>query len=463
MNKKFLLSVFVSFCVSSLQALVDPLNVCSLVEQCNARNVKSVDFLFTDINGLLKSVTLPLTYAADACAQGIKFDGSSVAGCTDIFESDMHLSPDLNSFRIVDINGSVVARIMCDVCLSEDTAYQADPRSLLKQQLERAHERGLEFFVGPELEFFLFKEDIDSRALQPIDNACYCSAQSTAAQKQLVSELLDTLRRNHVDAEKLHHEVAQGQYEVSIHYADALTIADQLVLAKQVIKEFAQAHGMRATFMPKPITGINGSGMHVHFSIFDTVASKNLFFDANDSVSISDFGKRFMTGILNHMLGMCALTNPTINSYKRLVAGFEAPVYVCWSRSNRSALIRVPQIDMYQTRAARAELRSSDAMANPYVLFTLLLAAGLDGVDRNVEVPCSVDHNVYKMSAAELMNKGVTILHQNFDRALECLDSDEFVKTVLGERFIAEFMNVKRKEIMNYNRSVSTWELDNYL
>lgn len=443
-----------------LRASVDPLNLCSLVEQCKEAHVSTVDFIFTDLHATVRSITVPLEKAAHACAQGLAFDGSSVAGCTDIFASDMHLAPDLSTFTIVPTDTGTTARVLCDVCLDQDTPYQADPRTVLKQHLDHLRDhQGCAFLVGPELEFFLFKYD----CLQPIDSHSYCRAQTDAQQKMIIQELLRELHINGINVEKLHHEVASGQYEISIAYGDALMIADQIVIAKHVIQSFAHSRGLRATFMPKPLARVNGSGMHVHCSVYDLIHDRNLFFDSSDAFYLSEYGKQFTAGILHHIPAISAFTNPTINSYKRLVAGYEAPVYICWSRSNRSALVRVPVITAYQPKAARIELRSSDAMANPYLLFALLLEAGLDGVAQKKEVPASVDHDVYKLTGEQLLRKGIRTIPHSLEKAIEHLANDLFVSKVLGEKCVSEFVKAKRQEIAEYNLHISQWEIDHYL
>lgn len=441
-------------CLLSIGVVGATSQVDDLIQAAQDAYVDCVDCYFTDILGSLRSVTIPLNAAKRVLKHGTEFDGSSISGYSSIYESDMHLQPDLNTFKIVD----GTARIICDVYENAHEPYAADPRSILKKQLARARELGYEFYVGPELEFFILNEGNTT----PLDKDRYFDASSSMYIDNQKKGLLNALVRNGIAVEKLHHEVAAGQYEMSIHYGDALEIADQIVLAKQIVTMQADAFGLRATFMPKPFTTMNGSGMHVHFSLYDTANQCNAFYDTHDSVYLSTTARNFIGGILKYIPEMSALCNPTINSYKRLVAGYEAPVYICWATKNRSALIRIPQIDASEASAARAEIRSPDAMSNPYILFAALLAAGLEGLEgeQNLEQP--IEKNLYKLSQEQVKDLGISVLSASLTQALHSLQESDFARRTLGQRFIEEFVSLKEKEVLNFNRSITDWEWQRY-
>lgn len=436
-------------------------DISSVLNELEISQVKYIDFMFTDLLGALRSVTLPLSKAKSALKHGLKFDGSSVPGCSTIYESDMHLKPNLNTCVVIG-NALPTARIFCDVYRSEQEPYEADPRYLLQQQLLRAHELGFEFLIGPELEFFLFEPDTKNK-LQPIDSERYFEADHTLEKEWKKLCLLEDLISNHVNVEKIHHEVAPGQHEISIEYDNALRMADQIVVAQHVIKTFAQAQDMKATFMPKPLFGTNGSGMHVHFSLYDTKNDRNAFYDKEDELYLSATARHFIAGVLQYVPEINAFLNSTVNSYKRLVAGYEAPVYICWATQNRSALIRIPQINVSQPRASRAELRSPDALSNPYILFTLLLAAGLDGIEQKMDLPQAVNENLYKMSLSEIQRRGIATLPASLEHAVAALQRSNFARKILGNRLVDEFLAIKNKEIAAYNRAVTNWEIEHYL
>ncbi len=425
-----------------------------LIENLHAACVDTVDFLFTDILGSLRCVTVPLLAAADAFKNGMEFDGSSIPGYVSIYESDMHLKPDMNTLQIVDNKAHVICDIYCSAC----DPYEGDPRYLLKKQLERAKTLGYEFYVGPELEFFL----LDNQNNDPVDASCYFDASDTTSLDYQKRTLINALVRNEIGVEKWHHEVAKGQHETSLHYADALVMADQIVRAKQVLKMQAYELGLRALFMPKPFFGMNGSGMHIHFSLYDSALCKNAFYEKDNPLYLSDTAHHFIAGVLKYVPAMSAICNPTVNSYKRLVAGYEAPVYVCWASKNRSALVRIPQIDATQASAARAELRSPDAMSNPYALFALLLAAGLQGIEDELELAPPVEQNLYKLSLEQIKTSGITMLPESLQDALICLSQNDFVKRALSDRFVQEFVYIKQKEVEQFNRTVTNWEWKQY-
>lgn len=462
MNKRLLIVLFTLFgAMASFKSQALAPNINSK-EVSFENQVDYVDFMFTDILGHLRSVTLPVNQVPGAIKNGLKFDGSSIPGYSSIYESDMHLKADTNTAVVITrTDGSKHGRILCDVYRSETEKYEGDPRSILKEHLAKAHELGYEFLVGPELEFFLFTGD--SKAIVPIDSNRYFEAENCLNREKLKKELLSYLEQNHIRVEKLHHEVAPGQHEISIEYADALTMADQIILAKHAICAFAAANGMKASFMPKPICKQNGSGMHVHFSLYDTKNQRNAFYDSKDADNLSDTAHQFIAGVLSCIPETNAFINSTVNSYKRLVAGYEAPVYLCWATKNRSALIRIPQINASQPQAARAELRSPDAMTNPYILLSLILSAGLDGIANKKALAPAVNENLYKISLDQIKQRGIKTLPASLNEALANLEKSEFASRALGDRLKSEFLKIKQKELEQFNLCITDWELQQYL
>lgn len=464
---KHLYLIFVSLVCCSISlsnAVGDSDAIADIVTRMQEHNVATIDFMFTDILGSVKNVMIPISQLERSLKHGLKFDGSSIPGYSNIYESDMHLMPDLASAQvIVDYDGYATGRVMCDVYKNAQEPYEGDPRSILKKLMNRVHQLGYEFYVGPELEFFLFNKG-PGTSVEPIDYDRYFDAETCSQKECYKRELLECLLANGIRVEKLHHEVAPGQHEISMHYADALTMADQIVLAKQVIAQFADSLGMKASFMPKPMSNQNGSGMHIHFSLFTRSAqSRNAFYDATSTAHLSALAEQFIAGVLNYVPEVNAFINPTINSYKRLVAGYEAPVYVCWGTKNRSALVRIPEINQGEESAARAELRSPDAMANPYILFSILLAAGLEGIEANMILAPAINENLYKLSLDQIRNRGIATLPACLSHALEDLQESEFATQALGKRLINEFISLKKKEIARYTSCITNWEIETYL
>lgn len=425
--------------------------------------VKFVKLQFTDVNGFLKAVTIPIEKLEDAIEHNVWFDGSSIEGFTRIFESDMYLKLDLSTFVVIPWTrgtSTVSCRIICDVYMPDGKPFEGDPRYILKKQIERIHAKGLEFYVGPELEFFLFKKENDVIKLIPHDAAGYFD-QSIDLAHEIRGEMSLALADFGMDVEALHHEVAAGQHEIDFKYGDALSQADNAVTFKFVVKAIAAKYGLHASFMAKPIAGINGSGMHVHQSIFkDDV---NLFFDETKEDWLSDMAKNFIAGQIAHIKAMTAVLNPTVNSYKRLVAGYEAPVYIAWGHTNRSALIRVPRVSPTKPKGVRCELRSPDPSCNPYLAFAVMIAAGLDGLDNAMTPPNVVDENIFHFSDEEALNKGVDTLPASLEHALHFLEKDEVLKDALGEHTYRMFKTAKEAEWLEYKASVSAWEIGKYL
>ncbi len=427
-------------------------------------NVRFVQLQFTDLNGLLKGVTIPVSKLEGALEDGLWFDGSSIEGFTRIFESDMYLKLDTGTYAVIPwtvSDGPVVARFMCDVYMPDGNPFEGDPRYILRRQLERARKLGYIYNVGPELEFFLFRKENGKLLPLPHDAAGYFD-QTTDLAERIRQEMTTALHGFGIDVEALHHEVAVGQHEIDFRYSNALTIADQASTLKFTLKYVASHHDLHATFMPKPIAGINGSGMHVHQSIF-TPEGKNLFFDPKDPYHLSKLAKSFIMGQLTHIKAMNAILNPTINSYKRLVVGYEAPVYIAWGQRNRSALIRIPRYTKGREKAVRAELRCPDPSANPYLAFAVMLAAGLDGIEKKMIPPDPIEENIYEFSEAEARERKIGVLSKDIIEAIDNLEKDKVVRGALGEFVFEKICDLRKQEWDSFRMQVTPWEIDQYL
>ena len=434
-----------------------------VLESVKKENVRFVKLQFTDVNGFLKAVTIPTDKLPDAIDHNVWFDGSSIEWFTRVFESDMYLKLDLSTFVIIPwTKGTDLpsCRIICDVYMPDGKPFEGDPRYILKRQIAKAEERGYTYYVGPELEFFLFRKENGCIKPLPHDNAGYFD-QSTDLASKIRDQMSATLAELGLDMEALHHEVAAGQHEIGFKYGDPLTQADNATTFKFVVKAIAQKYDLHATFMAKPIAGINGSGMHVHQSIFK--GDENLFYDPKSEDYLSSLAKSFIAGQIEHIKAMTAILNPTVNSYKRLVAGYEAPVYIAWGHTNRSALIRIPRVSPSKLKGVRCELRSPDPTCNPYLAFAVMLAAGLDGIDRGLTPPAVVDENIFHFSSEEAVNKGVDVLPSNLQHALHFLEKDELLKEALGTHTYDMFKTAKEAEWLEYKASVSAWEIGKYL
>ena len=431
--------------------------------------VQFVDMQFTDIFGVLKALTIPVHKLESALDNNVWFDGSSIDGFTRITESDMYLKPDLNTFAVLPWTKEtedVTARLICDVHLPDGQPFEGDPRQILKRQLEEAKALGLTFNTGPELEFFLFQKD-DSGELKPLphDQAGYFD-QTTDLALSIRRHMAFGLDGMGIEVEALHHEVAAGQHEIDFKYADALTTADNAVSFKLTLKAIAQKLGLHATFMPKPIFGVNGSGMHVHQSLASLEDGVNKFYDpeAKEHYGLSSLAQSFIAGQLVHIRAMNAIMNPTVNSYKRLVVGYEAPVNAAWGQRNRSALIRVPRITESQAHlATRVELRCPDPSSNPYLCFAVMLAAGLDGVKKGMSCPAPVEENIWELTPEEMEAKGIQTVASNLFEAIEALKDDDVIRAALGEHFFSHFYEAKLEEWNSYRMNVTRWELDRFL
>ena len=425
---------------------------------------KNVEFLrlqFTDISGIVKNVAIPATQMGKALKNGISFDGSSIEGFARIQESDMVLRPDLSTFSLLpwrSKDGSNEARLICDVHLPNGKPFEGDPRYVLRKQLEIAKEMGFTMNVGPELEFFLFEKQNGGSATTPHDYGGYFDLGPVDLAEDVRREIVRALTQMGFTIEASHHEVARGQHEIDFVYDDALKNADKVVTFKYVTKTIAMQEGLRATFMPKPIYGASGTGMHANISLFRGL--ENAFFDPDTDMNISDLARFFVGGLIEHACAITAIANPLINSYKRLVSGFEAPVYITWSGPNRSSLIRIPAGRGLSTRL---EFRSPDPTCNPYLTFAVILAAGLDGIKRGIDPGEPVDLNVYHLTALERESLDIKTLPANLKEALDYLEADKVIREALGEHVYENIMRLGLSEWEAYNTFVHPWEVERYI
>jgi glutamine synthetase len=434
-------------------------------EEIERQNVRFINLQFTDIVGMVKSVTIPAKQFQDSVGHGTWFDGSSIEGFARIAESDMYLQPELDTFRVVpwEHGPYETARVICRVMMPDGTPFSADPREVLLRSISTAEDMGFDFFVGPELEFFLFVPPETTRQEPlPHDRGSYFDL-STDLASTVRKEMVDNLQKMDIEVEASHHEVAIGQHEIDFKYGKALVTADRAVTFKYTVKAIAEQHGLVATFLPKPVFGINGSGMHCHQSLFHKGTSENAFYDASDEYGLSKLARHFIAGQLEHAPGMTAILASLVNSYKRLVPGYEAPVYISWARANRSALIRIPKISKGKEKACRIELRFPDPAANPYLAFAVMLAAGLDGIRRELPLLAPSEENLYHVSEQQLVASGVKQLPGSLAEALNALEADEVVKDTLGPILTERFIEAKRMEWAEYSMQVTQWELDRYL
>lgn len=426
-----------------------------------------VDFLriqFTDILGTVKNVSIPASQAEKAFTEGIYFDGSSIEGFVRIQESDMRLKPDPSTFALLPWrtheDGTASARLIADVMEASGDSFAGDPRHVLKRALKKAGDMGYTLNAGPEPEFFLFEEENGQATTVTHDAGGYFDLAPKDLASDVRRDIIYGLDQMDFEVEASHHEVAEGQHEISFKYADAITTADNIATFRAVVRAIAAEHGLHGTFMPKPIAGINGSGMHTHLSLF-TEDGKNAFYDGEDEFDLSTEAKQFLAGILEHAPAITAVCNPTVNSYKRLVPGYEAPVYVAWSDVNRSALVRKPAART--PAASRIELRSPDPSCNPYLALAVMLQAGLDGIERGLEAPDPVRENIYEFDETTREEYGIDTLPPNLGRAADALENDEVILDALGEHVAEKFIEAKRTEFAEYRASVSEWEIDQYL
>jgi glutamine synthetase len=441
-------------------------NLADTIDRAQQDEAKFVSLQFTDVMGTIKNVTIPVTELGEALENGIWFDGSSVEGYTRICESDMYLMPDANTYQLLPWTPAEqrTARIICDVLQPNGEPFAADPRSVLKATVAGCRDMGYTYHVSSEIEFFLFtmREDKPSRRPVPHDVASYFDFSPRDLASEVRQDIILALESMGIKVERAHHEVASGQHEINFRYADALTSADNCMAFKYVVKAVAQEHGLHATFMPKPIYGINGSGMHTHQSLFDA-DGKNAFFDADDRYRLSRVAYHFIAGQMKHARGLAAIVAPTVNSYKRLVPGYEAPVYICWGQVNRSALIRIPRYSNGRDERTRLELRCPDPSCNPYLAYAAMLETGLEGIRHKLTPPPPVEENVYDFSDEKLEEMSIDSLPGSLMEALAELERDEVLRETLGEHVYQAFMRAKKTEWDQYRTQVSQWEIDQYL
>jgi glutamine synthetase len=427
--------------------------------------VEFISLQFTDIVGLVKSVTIPVAELDVALDRGIWFDGSSVEGFARIAESDMYLVPDLETYAVIpwDQDSGLTARFICDVYRPDGEPFEGDPRYVLKRVMQEAATQGWIFNTGPEPEFFLFMRDGNGRAVpSPHDQGGYFDL-STDRGVTVRKEMVKALAAFGIRVEASHHEVATGQHEIDFRYTDALRAADNVVTFKTTLKEVARLHGLHATFMPKPIAGVNGSGMHVHQSLVHAGSGRNVFADGENEYGLSRLARQFVAGQLAHARGMCAVLAPLVNSYKRLVPGYEAPVYISWGQINRSALIRVPQVQPDRPESTRLELRCPDPSCNPYLAFAVMLSAGLDGIQRELEPPPISNEDLYHLDDQGREARGLDTLPGSLGEALEEIAADMVMGETLGDHILDRFVGAKTIEWQEYCIQVSGWELERYL
>ncbi len=432
-----------------------------ILRQAEENNVKFIRLWFTDILGTLKSFAITVGELEDALDGGMGFDGSSITGYNDIEESDMIAMPDPDTFQVIPWSpqDNRTARMICDVETPDGDPYVGDPRYILKRALERANEMGFDAFnCGPELEYFYFK---DSTSATPIDQGGYFDLTTLDAATSLRRETILALQEVGINVEVSHHEVAPSQHEIDLRFDDALVMADKVQTYKTVVKEIATRHGVYATFMPKPLANENGSGMHTHQSLFTD--DKNAFFDPDNQYYLSDEAQAFIAGQLRHAREISIIFAQYVNSYKRLVPGYEAPVYIAWSRKNRSALVRVPGFHPGQEKSTRMELRCPDPAANIYLCFAALLHAGLEGIEKGYELPEPMERNLYDLSPTELQKLGIQSLPADLGEAIKEAENSELLQKTLGEHTYTRLLELKRAEFEEYRLQVTPYEVQKFL
>ncbi|UCH31782.1 MAG: glutamine synthetase [Candidatus Bathyarchaeota archaeon] len=431
-----------------------------LLQETQRENIDFIDLMFCDLFGRLKSVTISPRGLEDCLDNGKWFDGSSIEGFTRIHESDMLLVPDISTYiRLPWLRDQRnVARIICDVHKPDKNPFEGDPRYILRRILDKAQKKGYAFYVGPEIEFFLFQSKENK---EYHDTAGYFDFSPQDLATDIRAGMVSTLEKLGIQVEMSHHEVGPSQHEIDIQYSEALKSADNVLILKQAIKTVASDKGLHATFMPKPFYGINGSGMHTHQSIFGG-DNQNLFYDEEDQYCLSSLAYHFMGGQLKYIREIAAFLCPTVNSYKRLVRGYEAPVYICWGQRNRSALIRVPKYTKGRRKSARLELRCPDPSCNPYLAFAVMLAAGLKGIEEKIEPPKAVEEDVYGFDDQKLAKFYIKTLPGNLKEAIEELKDSELAKETLGETTFDKYLEVKSTEWRDFHTSITDWEHHRY-
>ncbi len=440
----------------------DPNQLERVNELIARQNVRYINLQFSDIIGIVKQITIPVAQWGVAIDHGIWFDGSSVEGFARIAESDMYLVPDLATFAVLpwETRPLTTARVICDVCTPNGAPFTGDPRYVLKQAMAAAAEMGYTYYTAPEVEFFLFQPGPDGQiSTKPHDSASYFDV-STDLAHSVRRQMVEALTELGIEVETWHHEVAVGQHEIDLRYDQALRTADNTITLRTTLKAIAQRNGLFCTFMPKPITGINGSGMHTHQSLADLHTGQNVFASATGRYGLSEVALNFVAGQLAHARGFSAIVAPLVNSYKRLVPGFEAPVYLSWARTHRAALIRVPRVNPDRPSSTRIELRNPDPSANPYLAFAAMLVAGLDGIRQRLEPPDPAEENLYQI---DMDRWSPQPMPSSLGEALEALQQDEVIQTALGNHLCERYVEAKMAEWDEYRLTVSQWEINRYL
>jgi glutamine synthetase len=438
-----------------------------ILKMAKEHDVKFIWMWFTDILGILKSFAITVEELEGALEEGMGFDGSSIEGFARIDESDMVALPDPDTWQLLPWNPPehrATARMFCDILRPGGEPFEGDPRYVLKRNLKKAADMGFTFYVGPELEYFYFKQkngDPNTYTTEFLDQGGYFDLTTRDAAIELRRETVEQLEKMGIGCEYSHHEVAESQHEIDMRYTDALTMADSVMTYRLVVKEVALKNGVYATFMPKPVFGINGSGMHVHQSLFR--GERNAFFDAKDPYHLSKEARSYIAGLLKHSREITAVCAQWVNSYKRLVPGYEAPVYLSWARRNRSDLIRVPEYRPGREKATRIEYRSPDPACNPYLAFSVMLAAGLDGIKNNLSVPDPIEENVYEMTAEERKERNIGMLPGSLAEAIQLAENSPLVREALGEHVFSSFIENKKREWDEYRTQVTEYELKKYL
>ncbi|SER47479.1 glutamine synthetase [Propionibacterium cyclohexanicum] len=427
------------------------------------RNVRFIRLWFTDVQGFLKSVAMAPAELEGAFAEGTGFDGSSIEGYARVYEADMIARPDPSTFQLLPWRTQAnTARMLCDIKLPDGSPAPADPRHVLKRALNKAADMGFTFYCHPEIEFFLFKAPlVPGEPPVPLDTAGYFDHTTMDDGTDFRRDAVMMLEEMGISVEFSHHESAPGQHEIDLRYADALSMADNIMTFRVVVREIAASQNIVASFMPKPFTDAPGSGMHTHMSLFE--GDHNVFYDASDEVRLSKIGRQFVAGLLTHAREITAVTNQWVNSYKRLTGGGEAPAYVCWGRNNRSALVRVPLFKPNKSSSARVEYRAIDSACNPYLAYALLLNAGLDGITRELELPEEAEDDVWALTERERKALGINSLPRSLGAAIAAMESSELVADTLGEHVFEYFLRNKRAEFEEYRRQVTPFELREHL
>lgn len=434
-----------------------------LIDTCMTHHVQYIEYCFSDFLGKRKAIVRPIEYLEKDLENGISFDGSSIQGCTRITKSDMLLMPDLESpVRKLPwtYDHTNMVRVMCTMHSDKNTPYCSDPRAILKRELESLHQMGYDFLIGPEIEFYAFEQKIKNNRLVPIDHGTYADGMNHIALENSLITIVHVLNQLGLGVRALHHEVGEGQFEVNLECDNALHIADALVSTKHALPVLFENYNKKVSFMPKPMTGKPGNGMHINFSLFDLQNASNAFYDDSDEHQLSAVAKSFIAGVLKYVVEFTLLMNPTVNSYKRL-GGHEAPKFICCGSRNRSALIRLPYCG--EAEFVRAEIRSPDAMCNPYLVFAALLKAGMEGIKNKYKLPEIVDVNLYTIDDETIRAKNITLLPKTMQEALNAFEGSELMRELLGDDLFNNILDYKKAELDSFMTTVTDWELEQYI